>query len=365
MLGIVALLVVGYIIFANVSPQFGGKPTEDQLMAYQNSPNFQEGKFKNAIPTSMDMDTKGMLEVTYKFLKGVAGTEPKAPLPQQQVDSTYIVSNTQSHRLTWFGHSTFLLEIGSKKILIDPMFGKTPAPIPMLGPQRFNKKLPLEVASFPIIDAVLFTHDHYDHLDYGSVMALKDRVEKFYVPLGLGAHLHSWGVAKGKIVELDWWEEVAFKGLTLVSTPARHFSGRGMGDRFSTLWCSWVIKSDTTTLYFSGDSGYGSHFEAIGKKYGPFNLAAIECGQYNERWKDIHMMPEETAQAGIDLRAKTIMPIHWGAFALAFHSWQDPVERVTKKAQQLDLPIATPVIGQTFDLNASSYPNEAWWRELN
>ena len=175
---------------------------------------------------------------------------------------------------------------------------------------------------------------------------MKDKVSKFYAPLGVGLHLREWGVHPAQIVELDWWEEATHEDLVFKCAPAQHFSGRGLSDRGATLWGSWVIQSPTENIFFSGDSGYGPHFKEIGDTYGPFDFAMMECGQYNEMWKEIHMMPEETAQAGIDIKAKFIMPIHWGAFKLAMHSWTDPIERVIKKAQSLDLPVIAPKIGE-------------------
>ncbi len=215
--------------------------------------------------------------------------------------------------------------------------------------------------NFPRLDAVLISHDHYDHLDYGSVQKLKEKVKDFYVPLGVGAHLRRWGVAESAIHELNWWEEVNHAGLTIVFTPSRHFSGRGITDRNTTLWGSWIIQGESKNLYFSGDGGYGPHFQKIGERYGPFDLAMMECGQYDERWAQIHMMPEESAQAAVDVRAKQMMPIHWGAFRLALHSWTDPIERVTEKAVQLQMPVTTPKIGETFVVGSPNLPRAKWW----
>ncbi len=361
-ISIVALVVLGAFIFIKVSPEFGGKPNQEQIKRYSASPNFNGGKFSNAIPTNMDMSFSETVSVMYEFLKGAPGRSPAQPLPLQKIDSLDIVQKPDTlTRLTWFGHSAFLLEIEGKNILIDPMFGQVPAPHPMLGSKRFNDELPIAIEKLPHIDAVVFSHDHYDHLDYGSVQKLKSKVDKFYVPLGVDAHLESWGIASEKITAVDWWQSIEHDGLTLISTPARHFSGRGVTDRFNTLWCSWVIKSSDKSIYFSGDSGYGSHFREIGEKYGPFDFAMMECGQYNEKWHDIHMMPEETAQAAVDINAKVMMPIHWAAFRLAMHSWTDPVERVTKKAAELGMPITTPIIGKPLVIEGNNYPTEVWW----
>jgi len=183
----------------------------------------------------------------------------------------------------------------------------------------------------------------------------------FYTPLGVGVHLLKWGVTKEQIIELDWWQETTFEGLSFKCTPAQHFSGRGLSDRTKTLWSSWIIQSATENIFFSGDSGYADHFKEIGEKYGPFDFAMIECGQYNELWPDVHMFPEETAQAGLDIRAKTIMPIHWGAFKLAMHTWTDPVERVIKKAKELNVTIVIPKIGESIYIKEIDAKNDPWW----
>ncbi|HNP19036.1 MAG TPA: MBL fold metallo-hydrolase [Fulvivirga sp.] len=365
-LSFVALVVIVAVLFINLSPEFGGKPSDEQKEIYARSNQYEKGKFVNKTPTKMDMSFGETVKVAYQFFKGSPNREPKRnTVPVASIDSLNITKKGDSiTRLTWFGHSAFLLEIASKNILIDPMFGPSPAPHPLLGPKRFTDHLPISVAKLPFIDAVIFSHDHYDHLDYGSIRNLKDKVGQYYVPLGLAAHLIAWGVDPDKIHELDWWEEIKFDDLRLVSTPARHFSGRGVTDRFSTLWCSWVIKSRDKSIYFSGDSGYGPHFKEIGEKYGPFDFAMMECGQYDERWHDIHMMPEETAQAAVDVKTTIMMPIHWASFRLAMHSWTDPIERVTAKAKELNMPVSTPVIGEPIFIGAEHYPKSEWWKGL-
>jgi L-ascorbate metabolism protein UlaG (beta-lactamase superfamily) len=288
--------------------------------------------------------------------------KPKKNIEVEKIDSLSILEHADSiSKLTWLGHSAFLLEMDGKKILIDPMLGETPSPHPLRGRNRYSKELPIEIEKLPFIDAIIFSHDHYDHLDYGSIKKLKEKVGQYFVPLGLGNHLVEWGVDKEKIHELNWWDTIDFDGIELVSCPARHFSGRGLFDRETTLWCSWVIKGKKHNIYFSGDSGYDTHFKEIGEKYGPFDISLIECGQYNEDWHAIHMMPEETAQAAVDLKSDLFLPIHWGAFTLAFHDWTDPIERVTKKAKELNMPITTPKIGESVIIGNAMFPEEKWW----
>jgi L-ascorbate metabolism protein UlaG (beta-lactamase superfamily) len=363
-IGILLILLIGGALFMNFSPQFGGKPSQEAIIRYEKIEYYKDGVFENQIPTSMDMDAAKMLSTMVDFIKGVPNSRPNFDIPFQRIDSLEICEWTDTTSLIWFGHSAFLLKMDDKNILIDPMFGDVPAPHPWLGKKRYSNGLPIEVEKLPAIDAIIFSHDHYDHLDYGSIQKLKDKTAQFYVPLGVGAHLLEWGVPAEKIHEMAWWEENNLAGIKLAFTPARHFSGRGFGDRFSTLWGSWVLIGAKHRVYFSGDGGYGPHFKEIGDKYGPFDFAMIECGQYNENWKDIHMMPEESAQAAQDIDAKMMMPIHWGAFTLALHSWTDPVERVSAAADKLKLPYIIPQIGEVISLDSGiEIEQSEWWVE--
>ena len=359
--GIIGALVITGILFVNFSPQFGGKISKEQLIEYAKSENHNEGKFINIGGVTSEMSMGNMLKAIGGMFKNIPNAKPNSPIEVQKVDSLNIANYHSKTRFIWFGHSAFLLQMNGKNIIIDPMLSEVPAPHPLLGGKRFNKELPIEIEKLPKIDAVVISHDHYDHLDYESILKLKDKVSMFFTPLGVGVHLQEWGVPKEKIVELDWWQETKFEGLNFISTPAQHFSGRGLSDRDHTLWCSWIIQSDEENIFFSGDSGYASHFKEIGDKYGPFDFAMIECGQYNELWSEIHMFPEETAQAGKDVKAKRIMPIHWGAFKLAQHSWTDPIERVSKKADELGLTLVTPEIGESTAIDDEYIHQNEWW----
>ncbi|MFS4468773.1 MBL fold metallo-hydrolase [Maribacter sp. 2210JD10-5] len=359
--GLFLALVIVVILFVNLSPEFGRTPSKEKKELFRKSPNFRDGVFINIGDVKSEMDFNKFMKMLGGYIKGNPNTEPDINIPVLKIDSTSVAQYTGPTRLVWFGHSAFLLQIEGKNILIDPMFGDVPAPHPLLGPKRFSKSLPIEISKLPVIDAVIFSHDHYDHLDYGSIQLLKDKVGKFYTPLGVGSHLEEWGISKNDILEMDWWDEITFEGLQLVCAPAQHFSGRGLTDKGKTLWSSWSIISSTEKIFFSGDSGYGAHFKEIGDRLGPFDFAMMECGQYNELWKEIHMMPEETAQAGLDVGAKQIMPIHWGGFKLAMHPWTEPVEKVSKKAGDLGLPIIVPKIGAYIYLNENETDMEKWW----
>lgn len=367
MIGIVLLSFIGLIViigalFVNMSPEFGGKYSKARQRDYEQTGHYEKGKFINQIETNLDLKIGDMFGTMKDFIVGTPNREPDFNIPVEHVDSLSLEKDKNEPRLIWFGHSAFLLQIDQKNILLDPMFGDVPAPHPLLGSKRYSTSLPIEIEKLPQIDAIIISHDHYDHLDYGSIEKLKSKTQKFFVPLGVGAHFQSWGIAPENIIELDWWKNGHIDSLEFVFTPSRHFSGRGLTDRNRTLWGSWVINGTNHRIYFSGDGGYGPHFKEIGEKYGPFDLAMIECGQYNEKWSQIHMMPEESAQAGKDLNAKKVMPIHWGAFSLALHSWTDPVERILKKSKELNLNIITPRIGELIQIDAqnSAYQSQ-WW----
>ncbi|MBC3846341.1 MBL fold metallo-hydrolase [Winogradskyella echinorum] len=359
---IIAAIALVAVLFIQFSPQFGGKASDEAIATYKTSKNYKEGVFKNTNDVKLDMSLKDMGKALIGFFKSQPNTKPDHDLPLAKIDSLNIVNYKGDTRLVWFGHSTFLLQTEGKTILIDPMLGNVPAPHPMLGGKRFNEDLPITIEQLPKIDAVLISHDHYDHLDYESIKVLKDKVEHFFTPLGVGAHLQKWEVDNTKITELDWWQETTFKELKLVCAPAQHFSGRGLTDRAKTLWSSWIVQSKKDNIFFSGDSGYANHFKEIGEKYGPFDFAMIECGQYNEMWPEIHMFPEETVQAGIDVKAKKVMPIHWGAFKLAMHTWTDPIERFTKTAKEFNVNMVTPKIGDEIFPKDSTYNTKTWWQ---
>jgi L-ascorbate metabolism protein UlaG (beta-lactamase superfamily) len=363
-LGSLGIFILAGVLFLNISPVFGGKATAAQKERYKQSPQFQQGKFVNQIPTSMDLGLAEYAKLSLEFIQGTPDSKPSVPLPAESIDSAEVAKkSTGTTQLRWLGHSAILLETAGKNILLDPMLGPSPSPISWLGGPRYGE-LPISASQLPHIDAVLISHDHYDHLDHGSILELKEKTDHFYVPLGVGPHLEAWGVAADKIHEMKWGEDIQLDDLTLVCTPARHFSGRGLLDRNKTLWASWVICTPDQKIFFSGDSGYGPHFKEIGAQYGPFDFAMIECGQYDLRWEAIHMLPEQSVQAALDLQARMMMPIHWGAFTLSLHSWTDPVERASREAKRLGVALTTPRIGETVMLPATTQPDSRWWENF-
>jgi L-ascorbate metabolism protein UlaG (beta-lactamase superfamily) len=353
---LIGVFVLLYFLVNKFHLAFGGDIEESEQLKYTALDNFSDGIFINTNKINLDLGWKASVQMAYKYFTNDAQhTVPDRELPVQKLQL-----DRSNPCLYWFGHSAFLVKMGGKKILIDPMLGDKPSPFSWMGGTRFNQELPSEVEHLPSIDYVLISHDHYDHLDYGTIIKLKEKVETFVVPLGVGNHLERWGVSKDAIIEMNWWDEMQLDGIKVACTPARHFSGRKLSNRQSTLWASWVLKSDSLSLFFSGDSGYDSHFTKIGEKYGPFDIALMECGQYNTMWPDVHMFPNQTVQAGIDVQAKKIIPIHWGAFKLAMHDWNEPAKMVTQYGKERGLLVQIPVIGEKIEIS-EQFESTFWW----
>jgi L-ascorbate metabolism protein UlaG (beta-lactamase superfamily) len=261
---------------------------------------------------------------------------------------------------TWMGHSSFLLQMGTTNILVDPVFSSRSSPVQFAGPRRFSE-LPLTADELPDIDVLFISHDHYDHLDYHLIRQIKDRVGAMIVPLGVNTILRGWGVDAEKITALDWWESVEINGVTYTLTPSQHFTGRNPLKGNSTLWGGLYLDNGLHRVYYTGDGGYNDVFKNVGERLGAPDLMIAECGQYDTAWAKIHMFPEETVQAGIDAGAEWLIPVHWGSFSICNHAWDDSIRRVTTAAENGNLLIATPQIGQTVDYsNIASY-TEHWW----
>lgn len=349
-LAVLAFIAVGLIFFINTAPQFGGKPTKQQKEKYAASPHYRDGRFYNSVETPLRNPDMSFAATMREFLKDGPDREPGKPLPIEKLNASHF-SQIDSHAvsITWLGHSAVLIEFYGHIFLADPMLGQYASPVSFLGPKRFNKELALDPYDIPHVDAIILSHDHYDHLDYGAIKILHEKTDRFFVPLGVAPHLLHWGVRADKIVELDWWQSSAFHGdVEFIATPARHFSGRRYTDNAKTFWASWMIRNDSRAIYFGGDSGYGPHFKEIGDKYGPFDVTMLENGAYNIAWPFVHMMPEQTAQAHLDLQGKVLLPIHWGQFNLSTHAWNEPIERLTVAAQEKNITLVTPQIGETF-----------------
>ncbi|WP_246944248.1 MBL fold metallo-hydrolase [Bacillus pinisoli] len=355
------VLIVTLAMLSYLHPVFGGNPNSEQKELYSKFDNHVNGKFVNQVPTKMAMNVSDIFSMMKDSLSGANDRTPAGQLPVTQIDWNKIKSEEDS--LTWFGHSAFLLSLDNKKMLVDPMLGRVASPFSFVGSKRYSEDMLYIIDEMPAIDAVFITHDHYDHLDYPSIRKLKDKVGHFFVPYGVSAHLVRWGVLKEKITELNWWDETEFQGLTVAFTPSKHFSGRGVFNRDSTLWGGWVILGKQTRFYTSGDGGYDAHFKKIGEKYGPFTISLLEGGQYDRRWSWVHMTPEEAVQAHLDVNGENMMLIHWGAFTLAYHGWTEPIERAFAEAKKANLNLLTPQIGKTIILTGelTNY-NSTWWK---
>lgn len=363
----ILLLVVLAALVIRFYPPLGAASTNrlqrEDSGAREDSSHYEKGQFLNQLPTSMVASPATMFSIVVEMLKGSPARRPKPPLTVVRLEPEQL-ADAWKPKAVWFGHSALLLQMDGLTLLLDPMLGRAPSPFPMIGGKRYSTGLPIQPEELPEIDLVLLSHDHYDHLDYGTIRKLKDRVKRFVAPLGVGAHLVRWGVPADRITEADWWEELEVEGLRLVCTPARHFSGRNVTGRNGTLWCSWVIDGREVKVFFSGDSGYGPHFREIGRRYGPFDMTMIECGQYDPRWADIHMQPEESVQAHLDVGGRQMLPIHWGAFTLALHDWFEPAERALAAARLRGAEMLIPRIGQLIEIGGhASQASSCWWRQ--
>ena len=350
------------LLFINISPQFGSNPKKIEKKYYSGYSNYEDGEFKNKEATELFTDEMSF----WDFFKTEINREPIKELIPLDLDiNSFISNNSNEIELVWLGHSAFIININGIIILLDPMLGNHAAPVPLPSLKRYSSQLAFDIDELEKIDFVIYSHDHYDHLDYPTIKKIKDKVGLFIVPLGIGNHLKSWGVNKNFIKELNWDESHKHNEIEFVCLPARHFSGRGPLNRNSTLWSSWAIKSPLGKIYFSGDSGYGSHFEEIGLNHGPFDISLIDCGQYNKAWKFSHMFPKQSVKAAKDLKSEYLIPIHWGAFTLASHSWIEPPEVVLMEAEKLQQKYLIPEIGQILKLGANYKTSKTWWRNFS
>ena len=285
---------------------------------------------------------------------------PKAPIPVIPLSEPSLDAIVDDAVIR-LGHSTVLLKLADKYVLLDPVFSERASPIQWMGPKRFHEP-PISIEDLPPIDAVIISHDHYDHLDAGTIKLLAHKVSRFIVPKNVGKYLVGWGVDKRIIEELEWWQQTrAVPGIEITAAPAQHFSGRGLFDKDTTLWASWAIKTPTTSVFYSGDSGYFAGFKTIGEKLGPFDLTLIETGAYNALWTDIHMLPKESVNAHLDVEGKVMMPVHNSTFDLALHDWFEPLEEVSTHARENHVALCTPKIGEIISISSPA-PTTQWWR---
>lgn len=340
-------------------PTFGGSAIGERLASSTSSPQFKHGKFENEVP-----QTPRSAALIWDYAKRQFGPEIRHPpktIPVINIDPRSMASEpAPGLQAIWFGHATVYLELDQVRIMLDPVLSDYASPIAGIGPRRFHPP-PIPLDALPHIDAVLISHDHYDHLDMRTVKALAAGGTQFFVPLGIGAHLARWGINASQISELDWWQTATLRGVTFTSTPARHYSGRGLRDGNATLWTSWAI-AGSHKVYFSGDTGFSQHFEEIGRRLGPFDLSLIKIGAYGpgQTWIDIHMDPELAVLAHVAVRAKRFLPIHWGTYNLAFHVWDEPIKRAVTAARASSVDIVTPRVGELVP-GEGPFTSISWW----
>lgn len=356
-----ALLPVSVYLLAFTA--MGSNPDQQRMQKLLQSPqyNVAELEFQNPRPIETFSGDRSMWDVMSDFWFAENQRRPETRLPESPPLLSELQHKSEQVRFIWFGHSTIMLDIDQQRIMLDPIFSNYASPIPGIA-RRFQAPV-FSIDEIPDIDVVVISHDHYDHLDYQTIEQLKGRNIQFIVPLGVGAHLEYWGIEADRIIELDWWQETRYQGIRYTATPAQHFSGRGLFNRNSTLWASWAIQGRTQNLYFSGDSGYSSHYKEIGDRLGPFDFAFLENGAYNLAWQFVHQLPEEGVQASIDLRSKAMIPIHWAMFDLSIHSWHEPIERVSKEAERRGVILITPQLGQLVN-TSQSFKFVTWWTAL-
>lgn len=336
---------------------FGRYPANSRLARILKSPNYRNGVFQNLSPTEVMPKEVSKIGMLKKFVNKSKNNEPQQPLPSVKTDLKNLPAETPT--IVWFGHSSYLIKSENINILVDPVFSGNASPVSFMV-KAFQGTNTYGVDDMPEIDMLILSHDHYDHLDYQTITKLIPKVKKFYTALGVGEHLELWGVKPENIVEFDWMESHQISpDISLTATPARHFSGRSI-TRAKSLWASFVLNIHGYKLFLGGDSGYDTHFKMIGEKFGPFDFALLENGQYNMDWHYIHSLPEETAQIAQDLNVKAFMPVHWAKFALAFHDWNEPIISLKQYVEGKNLKMATPMIGEPVVLD-KTYPDSIWW----
>ncbi|RMP42518.1 hypothetical protein ALO95_200403 [Pseudomonas syringae pv. antirrhini] len=356
---VLAAIIYGYL----QAPLFGALPNGAVLERIRHSPNAVNDTFQNQVETPIHTAGSTEMSIWKDMLFGEKGhPRPPAPIPTQKVDLKAL--DRSQDQLVWLGHSSFFIQMNGQRILIDPVLSTNAAPIPYVN-EAFEGASPYSSDDLPDIDLLLISHDHYDHLDYPTIKSLRPKIHAVVAGLGVGAHFRAWGYDTSQIHEVDWYEEVGMGGgLAVSATPARHFSGRGL-EFNKSLWVGFVLTTSRHRLFFSGDTGYGPHIAEIARRYGPFDWVALDTGQYDPRWANVHMNPEQAALAAEELHTRVFIPEHVGRFSLAPHDWDDPFKRVSAASAGKDYVLFTPLIGQLIHLDRSPPPNSPWWEGVN
>lgn len=354
---IAVLGLTGYLFTKH--PKFGKLPSGARKQRIQNSNNFRNNSFQNLQNTPSFAEGESYYSIFKKFIS----KKNRKPLNRIPSVKTNLHKLDQKEQVVvWFGHSSYYLQSSGNKILVDPVFSGSASPIPS-GTKAFRGTDVYGIQDMPIIDYLFITHDHWDHLDYETVVELKPKIKKVITGLGTGAHFEAWGFDPNILIEMDWNDKIIpDKGFIVSAMPARHFSGRTL-KRNTSLWCSFVLQTPDLKIFIGGDSGYGNHFSEIGKTFGPFDLAILENGQYNKSWPYIHMMPEEVLKAAENLQTKKLLPVHHSKFALSLHPWDEPLRKITSLPSH-NLQLCTPMIGEKLLLNKDFQVNNKWWEDV-
>jgi len=341
---------------------FGAQATGLRLARMQASPRYADGAFRNTHPVAPGLKKGTATPTISEFLCGGQRRTPPGPLPSVNPLGTWLRPAGSPLRATWLGHSTVLLEMDGVRVLTDPVWGERASPVKFAGPKRFQP-VPVTLAQLPPLDAVVISHDHYDHLDYPTIRELAGRSVPFITSLGVGAHLEAWGVAPERITELDWWESADLLGgkLRITAAPSQHFSGRALGARNPTLWSSLALRTDHASVFFSGDTGLTDEYSEIQRRLGPFDLVMLEVGAFHPAWGDIHLGPENALKANALLGGARLLPVHWGTFNLAMHAWDEPAETLLALAPRYGAALAMPRLGEAVEL-AHVEAVVPWWR---
>ncbi|MCW2912963.1 MAG: Zn-dependent hydrolase [Actinomycetia bacterium] len=358
--GLGAVAAVGWAA-REIPAALGGAPEGARGERIRRSPQYRDGAFRNPPGTDRGVMPAPAGSILRELLFGGQRRHPALPIPVV-ADAAASGPAAEGLAVTWYGHASALVEIEGRRVLFDPVWSKRCSPSQSVGPSRMHPP-PVPLETLPRLDAILISHDHYDHLDLRSIKALaRTQTAPFVVPLGVGAHLERWGIAPSRIIELDWGERASVAGLELVATSAHHFSGRGFS-RDRTLWGSWVVAGADRRMFYSGDSGYFNGYTTIGEEHGPFDLTLIQIGAYSPHWADIHMTPEEGVSTHLDVRGGLLVPVHWATFVLATHDWSEPVERLCADADAREVRVAVPRPGERIDVDDPPKVDH-WWREV-
>jgi L-ascorbate metabolism protein UlaG (beta-lactamase superfamily) len=360
---VVVIAAITAVYFFIRQPKFGSLPAGERLELIRVSPQYKSGAFQNQSPTPSFTEGATFFSVLKKFFfEKTERRKPAQTLPS--VKTNLLQLKKEENVWVWMGHSSYFMQIDGKTILVDPVLSGAASPLSFTT-RSFPGSDIYTTDDIPAIDFLFISHDHWDHLDYDTIKKIQPKIKTIITGLGTGDHLERWGFKKEMIIEKDWNENVALAdGFSVTVTPARHFSGRGF-KRNGALWVSFVLQTPKHKIYLGGDSGYDDHFKTIGNLHGPFDLAILECGQYDKNWKYIHMMPEETALAAKELKAKKFLAVHWGKFALGNHAWDEPVKRVHKAAQEKQMHLLTPMIGEQVNIDDDNQEFSPWWKQLD